>query len=144
MHAAKSPVRFYLFPIHPCEVFMNTSICARIGLSLCLVVGGALTIGCTQASESSSTEEGDLGTAEQAYNGAGQTCTGSCYAYQGYVRGEISCGSGTKVWVFSRPNVTQDCRDRVVEYCHSYNLGFRDAAWTYSPPSNGYICLYSS
>src|SRR5262249_44330263 len=44
-------------------------------------------------------------------NGNGQYCGGFCYY-------------GEAAYQVCRPNVTVDCHDRVVEYCHSHGMTF--------------------
>jgi hypothetical protein len=80
-----------------------------------------------------SDDPGHVGQAEQELNGQHYTCAGHC---------DVGPGYGCE-WYYDvcRPDVTVNCRDRIVEYCHNRGLGFGNAWWTPSC-EEGYTCLY--
>src|SRR4051812_11935291 len=102
---------------------------ARLSVTALLATAALSTIGCgTEASDSS---DQSSAADEASLDSAGHTCTGLCF--YGY---DVGC-----VWYYrvTRPNVTQDCRARVVEACHSRNMSFTEASWQYSPGAEGYV-----
>jgi hypothetical protein len=53
-------------------------------------------------------------------------------APQGSVCGGLCRYNSDWAWNTCRWNVTQNCRDRIVEFCHNRGWGFIDAYWANS------------
>jgi len=94
--------------------------------------------------ESAQTDEheapADTEQAVSALNAAGQACGGYCRTGWVYINGGGTSCRGGEFWYYaSLPNVTQDCRARIVDFCHNRGWSFGDAYWAYSP-YQGYLC----
>lgn len=71
-------------------------------------------------------EDGDVHERGEPLNAAGGTCAGTCDKGLGY----STCYPGYRRWVdVCRPNVTVNCRRRIIEQCRARGWKFVDARW---------------
>ena len=91
-----------------------------------LVVTGC---GASPDEQTPSPDEPAVGTVSGALDSKNRTCGGYCITnYSDYA----TCKWTAPLRYYTnRPNVTQDCRERIVEYCHNRGWRFGDAFWSY-------------
>jgi hypothetical protein len=100
---------------------MTIAAALSLGLFSCVVddeVDPDLESEASMTSQAPGSEEAESPTDDESLDSSGRVCGGMC-------RYNSSWGYNTCRW-----NVTQNCRDRIVEFCHNRGWGFIDASWS--------------